>query len=267
MTSPDELLKQLHEAARRAREPDPALRQDMLRALAARIHARPGEKPGVEAPGVGVKGTLPASPALAGGKIGLVIVALFVALYGRSDDTVVLTREPAAAQDRVEASRVETAVPESKPAREGPASVEQRDVSDKPAPNPIAVSSDDASVPRAQPRQGSRARTRARARTREAPSTDVSPTSIAEEVALIKRISAAMAGGQASTVLELVAEHEARFPAGTLIEEREAARARASCRLGQREAGEALTVRFQHRWPKSMQLVAVHHDCRKQVEP
>lgn len=256
MTSPDELLKQLHEAARRAREPDPALRQDMLRALSARIHARPSDKPGVE-----VEVTLPASPGLAVGKIGLVIAALFVALYGRSDDTVVLTREPAPAQERVEASLVATAVPESKPAREGPASAEQRDVSDKPAPNPIAVSLNDASVPRTQARQ------HPRARTREVPSTDVSPTSIAEEVALIKRISAAMAGGQASTVLELVAEHEARFPAGTLIEEREAARARATCRLGQHEAGEALTVRFQHRWPKSMQLVAVHHDCRKQVEP
>lgn len=68
-------------------------------------------------------------------------------------------------------------------------------------------------------------------------------------------------GAEWQDVLELVAEHERDFADGQFIEERDAAKVRAQCRSGAREAGQKAAQRFGQRWPASIHRATIREDC------
>ncbi len=84
--------------------------------------------------------------------------------------------------------------------------------------------------------------------------------SLAEELVLMQAMSTALADGDSKQVLELVAEHRRDFPHGQFIEERSASEARAMCRTGKPKA-KTKAEQFAARWPSSIHLAAVQHDC------
>jgi len=84
--------------------------------------------------------------------------------------------------------------------------------------------------------------------------------SLAEELVLMQAMSTALADGDSKRVLELVAEHRRDFPHGQFIEERSASEARAMCRAGKPKA-KTKAEQFAARWPSSIHLAAVQHDC------
>jgi hypothetical protein len=89
-----------------------------------------------------------------------------------------------------------------------------------------------------------------------APATDEAPDSLAE-LALLKRAKAD-ARSEPATALELVAEHERRFPHGVLVEEREVIAIEALIAAGERRAAEARATRFFARFPHSAHARRVH---------
>ena len=76
----------------------------------------------------------------------------------------------------------------------------------------------------------------------------------------MQAMSTALANGDSKRVLELVAEHRRDFPHGQFIEERSASEARAMCRAGKPKA-KTKAEQFAARWPSSIHLAAVQHDC------
>jgi hypothetical protein len=66
---------------------------------------------------------------------------------------------------------------------------------------------------------------------------------LAEEVALLSRAQTDLHAGRFSSALRLLGEHERKFPRGTLVQERVAARVRALCALGRVKEADAELVR------------------------
>ncbi len=87
------------------------------------------------------------------------------------------------------------------------------------------------------------------------------PRTLADELALMKSITASLKSHDAAKTLRLVREHERDFPSGQFIEERRAAKARALCRRGKTASGRKEAERFAKRWPGSIHLSAVREDC------
>lgn len=93
------------------------------------------------------------------------------------------------------------------------------------------------------------------------PSADADPQSLDKsltaERALVERARVALSRHQGSMALDALAEHEATFPRGRLIEEREALRVRALVDAGRASEAEAKARAFRARWPNSVFLSAV----------
>ena len=93
------------------------------------------------------------------------------------------------------------------------------------------------------------------------PSADTDPQSLDKsltaERALVERARVALSRHQGSMALDALAEHEATFPRGRLIEEREALRIRALVDAGRVSEAEAKARAFRARWPNSVFLSAV----------
>lgn len=87
------------------------------------------------------------------------------------------------------------------------------------------------------------------------------PKTLADEIALTRRISSELKNGAWKRTLRLVAEHERDFPDGDLVEERQAAKARALCHVADGEAGREAAAAFERRWPASIHLAVVRRDC------
>ncbi len=75
--------------------------------------------------------------------------------------------------------------------------------------------------------------------------------SLAEELAVVDRAQAQLGAGEVAAALATIAEHERRFPAGALVDLREAARAEALCRSGDRAGAEAAARRLVKEHPGS----------------
>jgi indole-3-glycerol phosphate synthase len=99
-----------------------------------------------------------------------------------------------------------------------------------------------------------------RTRTKAAASTSDWPAG-ADELTLIRQMQQALRSGKPQRALGFVAEHERRFPSGSLIEEREAARATARCELAPREKASILAT-FAARFGTSPYLERVKAACR-----
>jgi hypothetical protein len=74
----------------------------------------------------------------------------------------------------------------------------------------------------------------------------------AAELKLLRQARADVAGARFSAALTSIAEHERRFPAGRLREERDALRVKALAGLGRSEDARAAAERFGARYPRSV---------------
>jgi hypothetical protein len=85
------------------------------------------------------------------------------------------------------------------------------------------------------------------------------------EVALMDRARAALERDDSEALWRLTSEHARRFPAGALVEEREAWQALAACRLGHAHAA-AHADRFLRAYPRSAQAGKVRRACESALE-
>jgi hypothetical protein len=87
------------------------------------------------------------------------------------------------------------------------------------------------------------------------------PDSLPEEVRLLSRAEQQMNGGLAGDALKTLAEHERRFPAGLLAEERMAARVQALCALGRTAEAKNDLTRLTRAYPRSPHLDRARRVC------
>jgi hypothetical protein len=80
---------------------------------------------------------------------------------------------------------------------------------------------------------------------------------LAAERALLDVARAALARGSAAEALEATTRHEHDYPAGLLVEEREAIAIRALAALGRRDEANARADAFAQRFPRSLNLGGV----------
>lgn len=93
------------------------------------------------------------------------------------------------------------------------------------------------------------------------PAAPSSPSTLAEEMRLLRSAQSALSAGDPETALARLAEHARRFPAGTLAEEREAARILALCRAERRGEARAAAARFLRERPTSPLAPRVRASC------
>jgi hypothetical protein len=74
----------------------------------------------------------------------------------------------------------------------------------------------------------------------------------AAELALLQRAREAVASGKFGAALDAIVEHQRRFPAGRLREEREALRIKALTGLGRNDEARLAAQRFRERFPRSV---------------
>lgn len=95
---------------------------------------------------------------------------------------------------------------------------------------------------------------------RAAPASPSPKLSLADEIALMRRLGQALARGDHKTAAGLLRRHEREFPKGALLEERRAASVRIACIRGDDNA-QAKRAAFETRWPKSMHAAAIRKAC------
>ena len=93
----------------------------------------------------------------------------------------------------------------------------------------------------------------------ERPTTTPGPT-LADELALMRKIGRALSAGDTRTAAALLDDHGERFPDGALKEERVAAEVRIACMRDRPDAAKR-RASFERRWPKSMHAAAVASAC------
>jgi hypothetical protein len=85
----------------------------------------------------------------------------------------------------------------------------------------------------------------------------------AAELGLLQQARAAVAAGRFSAALDSIAEHERRFPAGRLREERDALRVKSLAGLGRGEDARAAAERFRGRYPRSVLAPGIEAATRR----
>jgi hypothetical protein len=75
---------------------------------------------------------------------------------------------------------------------------------------------------------------------------------LAAERALLDEARKALGAGDYAAALQATELHERRFPAGLLLEEREALAIKTLAATGRRQEAERLANKFRHRFPKSL---------------
>ena len=83
------------------------------------------------------------------------------------------------------------------------------------------------------------------------------------ELATLQRARTALSAGDFSTALAALSEHQRRFPAGRLVEEREALRVKALLGLGQSDEARRTAERFRARFPRSVLLPRIEETTRR----
>ncbi len=110
-------------------------------------------------------------------------------------------------------------------------------------------------------RSSSRAVTAAGADSASNPEPPAVVSTLSEEATLLERAQRALAAGAPSAALATLAEHERRFPHGTLAEEREAAKVLALCALGRVDEARSLARAFVSASPRSVLVPRLEHSC------
>ena len=119
------------------------------------------------------------------------------------------------------------------------------------------------SCPRPGPGEETAQRSRPTPSVNEPPEPKAAPWAVAksisaEEPAMLQRARTALARGEAREALALLDDHEQRFPAGQLVESREALRIQALMAVGETARARELVVEFRRRFPRSVFLSEVH---------
>jgi hypothetical protein len=97
---------------------------------------------------------------------------------------------------------------------------------------------------------------------RTAPASTVEQTSTLEvELALLRGAKKALDDGDATRALSLLDEHQRRFPAGVLVEERAATRVLALCAAGRTAEARSSATDFLARYPRSPSAPRVRASC------
>ncbi|NJK33134.1 MAG: hypothetical protein HC927_12405, partial [Deltaproteobacteria bacterium] len=122
-----------------------------------------------------------------------------------------------------------------------------------PEPTPPPPADTPEPAPQAKPKPKSKAKP-------EPVESETASKGLAEELALMQKLSTALKAGDSAEVLDLVAEHRRDFPHGQFIEERSAAEARALCKTGSSK-GAKKAAQFEARWPNSIHGQALRADC------
>ena len=86
---------------------------------------------------------------------------------------------------------------------------------------------------------------------------------LAEEIALLSRAETELRAGRPAKALLVLAEHQRKFPRGTLAEERTAARIQALCALGRRDEANAQLAQLLHISPNSAHERRARQACRE----
>lgn len=89
------------------------------------------------------------------------------------------------------------------------------------------------------------------------------PSSLLEETRLLGEAQQALRRRTPKAALRWVDEHAARFPQGTLTQQREAARVIALCDLDRAAQARAAQAAFLHNWPDSPLTERVRHACTR----
>lgn len=84
---------------------------------------------------------------------------------------------------------------------------------------------------------------------------------LAEEVSILSKATSELRGGRPAEALRLLTDHQRRFPAGRLVEERRAAKIQALCALGNRQAAESELGRLARSAPRSPHLARAQQAC------
>jgi len=210
-------------AGREAFQPSSEVRARVFHALASQLGGNLEDEWAKEAPRASSPSNVGQSvvlPALVG--IGIVAAGLFLALR---------PTRPRAPTERV----VSVAAPRSVPVAPS-----------TPRAAPIAASPPSADAPWSTAREppvAAAAPKPAAAR----PAAD----GLAQEVAILSRAGAELHAGRPAAALAALAEHQRRFPAGVLTQERSAARAQALCALGRSKEARAELERLARMSPNS----------------
>ena len=87
------------------------------------------------------------------------------------------------------------------------------------------------------------------------------PSTFGDEFTLIKQAQRDLGSGRADAALAALAEHERRFPKGSMTEDRLALRALALCKAGRRDEGQRAAKLLERRFPRSLYAERVGKDC------
>lgn len=192
----------------------------------------------------------------AGWGLGVVSV-LLIAVVGASVAVLGARPDPVAASPGLIPPPEWPAAQDASPEPE-PEVVEQRPVSEPAvaAPAPPPPSS------RTKPRRSSKPDpVRPEPDSKEKPEPKPEPElGFADELALMRTVSQALARGDTARASTLLRQHERQFPKGALLEERNAAAVRIACARDHAGAG-AKRAAFEKRWPKSMHAAAIRSAC------
>lgn len=93
------------------------------------------------------------------------------------------------------------------------------------------------------------------------PAPVASPSTLAEEMRILRSAQSALSAGDPDSALARLAEHARRFPTGAMVEEREAARIVALCRAGRREEARTAAATFLRERPTSPLAARVRTSC------
>lgn len=192
----------------------------------------------------------------AGWGLGLVSMAL-IAVVGASLAVVGARPDPLAANPGLIPAPEWPAVQDPSPEPETEV-VEHQPLSE-PA---VAAPAQPAPSSRAKPRRSSKPKPlRLKPDSKEKPEPKPEPElGFADELALMRTVSQALARGNTARASTLLRQHERQFPKGALLEERNAAAVRIACARNDAGAG-AKRAAFEKRWPKSMHAAAIRTAC------
>ncbi|UJR81716.1 hypothetical protein [Sandaracinus amylolyticus] len=233
-----EIDRSLIDAAREGLGPSAEERARLRRAVAATIAG--GAVAGTAVSGAAASAT--AAKAVAAWKI-IAVAALATTLVGGAAITVISSRTP-------EPPRASDPAPQAAPAvddgivldltpPDAPPTAEPE--APQIAPEPVPVD------PRPRPRAS-------------APP-PAAPDALLAETALLRDAHRALRAHDATRALALLDDHAARFPQGTLREERLATRVLALCEAGRTDAARTETARFLAAHPRSMHAARVRAAC------
>jgi hypothetical protein len=89
---------------------------------------------------------------------------------------------------------------------------------------------------------------------------------LAQEVAILSRAGTELHAGRPAAALEVLDEHQRKFPRGVLTQERGAARIQALCALGRMKEARAGLARLARAFPGSPHVARARKACGSRLQ-